>query len=300
MARDMADPAAAQALATSVRSCFVTGIRLPGHFHFNTGLTPHPETGVPWHLPHDLARSSDDIEIKSSSDSGTASSTNADAMPLTATSNPSPKTANLSLSGAHILAQRRCLSLVSTMKARGYLGLLPRTWKESFGIDAKSIVWREDMDTFVLELLRKKVIDQLTWLVRKSGGYVVRCYGGYEQIADSHQAAAALWLGHVRVTERVPNPAEGADINGTSSTESEIDLTGSMQPPLLYAMADYASGHVPIYNLQTLLGEEHVIHLRNSNKIYQGEIAVIKHKNATVKAQSLLWQLMGYLATSAD
>lgn len=296
----MANHAVAQALATPVRNCFITGIRLPEHFYLNTGLSPHPETGVPWHLPHDLARSSDHIEIEDSSRGDAASITYTNAVPSTAASNPPLQTGSLSLSGAHIVAQRRCLALVSTMKAREYLGLLPRPWKEGFGIDTKRIIWREDMDTFVLELLRKKVIDQLIWLVRRSSGYVVRRYGGYEQIAESHQAAAALWLGHVRVTAAVSNAAEDTNIKGTSSPESETALTGSMQPPPPYAIADYAGGCIPVYNLQTLLGEENLLHLRNSHKIYGGEIALIKHRNATVNVQIRLWQLMGYLAKSAD
>lgn len=255
---------------------------------------------MPWHLPHDLAGSSNHIEIEGSSDGSTASATNSNAASLIATSNPPLKPASLSLSGAHIIAQGSCLALVSTMKAREYLGLLPRAWKEGFGVDAKRIVWREDMDTFVLGLLRKKVYEQLTWLVRRSSGYVVRCYGGYGQIADCHQAAAALWLGHVEVTTGLPRAAESANSNGTTRTEGKIELTGSMQPPSPYTTADYVGGSVPIYNLQTLLGEEDMLHLRKSHKIYEGEIVVIKHKNATVDLQTRLWQLKGYLAKSAD
>lgn len=300
MAMDMADHAVAHALATSVRNCFVTGIRLPAYFHVNTGLTPHPETGVPWHLPHDLAGSSDHIGLEGSPDGSTSSSTSPKATPLTVTPSPPFKPASLSLSGAHIVAQGSCLALVSTMKAREYLGLLPRAWKEGFGMDAKRIVWREDMDTFVLGLLRKKVYEQLIWLVRRSSGYVVRCYGGYDQIADSNQAAAALWLGHVEVTTGLSKAAEGANFNGTTRTDGKSELTGSMQPPSPYAMAKHVGGCVPIYDMKTLLGEENILHLRKSHKLYQGEIVVIKYKNATVDLQTRLWQLMGYLAKSAD
>ncbi|KAA6415461.1 MAG: hypothetical protein FRX48_00176 [Lasallia pustulata] len=274
----------AHALASPLRNCFVTGIRLPDHFHLRTELTLHPETGAPWQLPQDLARSLGDVEKKESSGVSTPSA-NANAVPLTTTSNPSFKGVSLSHAGAHILAQHHCLSQVSVMKRREYLGSLPKPWKDSFGMEAKRIVWREDMATFVLELLRQKVMKQLAWLVSNSSGYVVRCYGGYKQIADSHQAAAALWLGHARVTAVVPNTAEGVDSNGTASTESEMDLKGSMQPPSPYAMAEYAGRCIPIYNLQTLLGEKHVLNLRESHEIYGGEITVIKDKNATFQWQ---------------
>lgn len=299
MAKDMADSAAAHALATPIRNCLVTGIRLPDYFHLSTGLTPHPETGEPWHLPHDLAGSSDHVEIEGSSDGSTPSSTTANAAPLIASSNPSLKAASLSLSGAYIVAQRSCLALVSAMKAREYLALLPRAWKEGFGIDAKRVVWREDMDTFVLGLLRKKVYAQLTRVVRSSSGYVVRCYGGYDQIAHSSQAAAALWLGHLKVTTGLSKGAGSATFDGTARIEGETELTGSIQPPFPYAVVDEVGGYVPIYNLQSLLGEEYMLHLRKCHKIYGGEIVVIKKKHATVDLQSCLWQLMGYLAKSA-
>ena len=299
MARNMADHVVAQALASPIRSCFVTEIRLPEHFHLRTELTLHPETGAPWHLPQDLARSSGDVEKKGSS-GGSTQSANANAVPLTTTSNPSFKGVSLSHSGAHILAQHRCLFHVSVMKRREYLGLLPKSWKDSFGMEAKSIVWREDMATFVLELLRKRVMKQLAWLVCNSSGYVVRCSGGYKQIADSRQAAAALWLGHAGITAVVSNAAEGADSNGTASTEGEMDLKGSMQPPSPYAMAEYNGRYIPIYNLQTLLGEKHVLNLRESHEIYGGEITVIKDKIATLVVQTRLWQLMAYLAMNVD
>ena len=297
----MADYVVAQALATPVRNCFVTGIRLPDYFHLDSGLTPHPKTGVPWHLPQKLATSCDDIEINGSSDEGTAS-TATNAVALAATTNLSLRSANISLSGAHILAQRRCLAHVSAMKTREYLGLLPRSWKEDFCVDAKSIVWREDMDTLVLELLRKKVIDQLRWLMLKGNVYIVRCYGGSEGIGAFNQAAAALWLGEKRGTDEGANTEEGACFSEMSTAESdrETERTQTIQPPPPYAMLDYKGRHIPTYNLRTLLGEEHVLHLRKSSETFRGEMVVIKHKNTTTNAQMWLWKLMGYLAEGAD
>ena len=142
------------------------------------------------------------------------------------------------------------------------------------------------------------------WLVlRTTSGYVVRCYGGHAQIAASHQPAAALWLGHVRVADDgAPETTEpGVRCEGpASSTERAPELTGSMRAPAPYAVAEGKGGYVPVYNLRTLLGEEHIARLRKCHEIYWGELVVLKKKNATLVAQMRLWQLMGYLAKTMD
>ncbi|CAO1597885.1 hypothetical protein XANCAGTX0491_001676 [Xanthoria calcicola] len=267
----------AQALATPVRQCALTASRLPKFFLLDFGLVPHPRTGKPWQLPKLVV----DTNAVNPSVVSTVESAERNVTPDHAGVKPTepPRSPARTAAGSHIVAHQPAMKLISTLKQRSYMQLLPQRWKLDARFQADQIVWRKDMDTFVLDLMRKQVAKLLGYLSSRPAAYIVPCQD-YESIQKRHQPGAVLWLGQPR---------------------GDDSVMSSKEHPPPYAMVEYkSSGHLPIYNLPALLGPEHLSELRNISKSFEGTLAVIKRKQNTTDCQMQLWKLMGYMAAEAN
>ena len=183
------------------------------------------------------------------------------------------------VAGSYIVSQQAATKFMSKIKRKTYLQLVPFRWKLDTRFKEENIVWRKDMDTFILDLMRKKAIRLLGYLSSRPAAYIVRCET-YEDIQTKHQPGAVLWLGK-------------PDEDGTSAA--------SEAPPPPYAMVMYRSAcHIPVYNLPALLGPEYLRQLRDASESLQGKIAVIKQKRNTVEVLMHLWKLMGYMASGGN
>ncbi|KAL8943611.1 MAG: hypothetical protein Q9216_000976 [Gyalolechia sp. 2 TL-2023] len=267
----------AQALATPVRSCSLTNLRLPSYFLLDFGLTPHPRTGKPWQIPT-LAL---DQNVSVSGETSrpvrpTDASNENDA--ATDSSAPSAKRPARAVAGSHVISQRAAMKFMSKVKRRSFMQMVPHRWKLDTRFNIDDLVWREDMDAFVLDLMRRKAVKLLKYLSSRPAAYIAKCEG-YADIQSKHQPAAVLWLGQ---------------------PDEEALPTASEEPrsPPPYAMVKYRSAcHVPVYNLPAILGSEHLDRLRVSSELYKGPLAVIKQKRNTIDILMHLWKLMGYLAS---
>ncbi|KAL8842662.1 MAG: hypothetical protein Q9170_000437 [Blastenia crenularia] len=269
----------AQALATPVRNCAVTGVRLPNHFLLNFGLTPHPKTDKPWQMPK-LAIDPNAITSNKATSAElnfrqTAADLNDDGT-FTDTAKPSSGGRARPVAAWHILSTRTALKFNTDLKRKSFLQMIPYRWKFDTRFKSDDIVWRADMDTFVLELMRKKTVRLLKYLAARPAAYVAKCEN-YADIHNKHQVGAVLWLG--------------------KPDEVEIQTTGEVPPPP-YAMVKYKSfGHIPIYNIPNLLGPEHTRQLCGSSKSLNGTLAVLKHKHHTIEILMHLWKLMGFVGS---
>ncbi|KAL8694991.1 MAG: hypothetical protein Q9218_000463 [Villophora microphyllina] len=271
----------AQALATPTRSCALTGIRLPNYFLVDFGLTPHPRTGKPWQMPK-LATDRNIVSLQEtpSLDNNLESMTSASSEDHTDFGATSKGRQNArTVAGSHVISHRPALKLMCSLKHRTLMYMIPQRWKQDGRFKAEEIVWRKDMDTFILDLMRRKTMNLLKYLNSQPAAYIVACEG-YQDVENKHQAGAVLWLGERR--------------HGS-------DLTSSNKNPPPYGMVKYkSSGHIPIYNLPALFGSGYLNQLRNAGKPFDGTIAVIKRKRNTAEVQLQLWKLMGYMASDLD
>ena len=164
---------------------------------------------------------------------------------------------------------------------------MPYRWKQDPNLKVADIVWREDMDTFVLETLRGNVARRLAYLASSNAAYISTCRD-HKHISKHHQVGAVLWLG--------PNPEETAE---TSFLDKSGAATGDFREsgPAPYAMHHYKNHYIPVYNLLTLLGPTKLRNLRETSSSHFGcQYAVIKMRRLTVEVQLELWKLLGYLA----
>lgn len=154
--------------------------------------------------------------------------------------------------------------------------MIPHRWKQDTRFKTDDIVWREDMDSFVLDLMRKKALRLLEYLSSKPAAYIARCED-YAEVQGKHQPGAVLWLGD-----------PGGDANSNPDEE----------PPPPFAMVKYRlASHIPVFNLAALLGSEYLAKLRDSSRLFTGTMAVIKQKRNALTTLMHLWKLMGYVAS---
>ena len=158
------------------------------------------------------------------------------------------------------------------------------------------------MHDYVLELMRKDLVQQLKYLASRPSAYIMECEA-YDKIERHAQLGAALWLGGedggISVSDQSGGRGKGFDMSDDEVKEEEEKVEKDENPgeePPPYAMLNYRGRYIPIYNAQTLLGEKFVQQLRESDARFQGKIAVIRQKRNTVKVHLALWKLMGYLA----
>ncbi len=360
---------AAQALATPIRLCQLTGVRLPSYFLLKFGITRHPITRAQWQLPK-LAvdplvlSSEDDSLVKTGTDNKNAdkiqemqpTADECDVSPQTKSTKPEtldesiektiehlakshwpiepassrelksdwspPKPITRDAAGSWYICSQPALQHMSTFKTKARLKLIPNAWKEDSGITADKLVWRQDMDVFVLDLLRKKVFTLLKILASPRGVYITFSSGS-KSIGLHTSLAAVLWLG-AKTPGNIPESREQLPSSGTSASQeevvgdvpplgeaapsqelnpaghiapshTEVNYFESTEPPP-YAMIKGKNHYIPIYNVPTLLGPEYLARLRGINTSFAGTMAFIKMRKQTVKAQMELWKLMGYLA----
>lgn len=271
------------ALATPPRLCVLTGLRLPSYFHIPFGVATHPQTGAPWHLPklptHAVSDPGDD-EMPS------LKPEESDPLPL----EPDGASATLessirTLSSTHFLACGQVLAHVSGLTSPKYKRLMPYRWRQDPSVKIPDIVWREDMDVFVLDILRRNLLQNLSYLASRPAAYIVPC-SNYDGINNHDQVAAVLWL---RKDADVPTH------DGWSTSEpNSFGIKETAPPP--YAMHDYRGRYVPCYNLAALLGLGYLDTLQVSRPgEYGDQFAVLKLKRNTVKVQLEMWKLLGYL-----
>lgn len=279
----------AHALATPPRLCLLTNIRLPNHFLFPFGLQTHPKTGAPWHLPRLPAGPPSKPTSEDTSKPNDNTAPPSEASTTAASENPAPPEPKLTRSGmgTSYLAYQGVLRQISELPDSRYRSLMPYRWKQDPNCKVADIVWREDMDKFVLEILRENVARRLVYLASSTAAYISSCRD-HEHISKHHQVCAVLWLG--------PN---SEDTVGMGFLEKDGAATGdfgeSGPPP--YAMHHYKNHYIPVYNLLTLLGPTKLRYLRENKSSHFGkQYAVIKMRRLTLEVQLELWKLLGYLA----
>ena len=294
----------AQALATPIRTCNLTGVRLPRLFLLAFGLKRHPETGAPWLLPEGLYKPetnrSNATKEKHTSPPSPASANNSDSTadpygyPPKITAQLPPKASG---TATHFLSQSPALLFITRLRLKDYLKVIPMRWKDLSGLQPKEVLWRQDTDTFVLDLLRKKVLGQLKYLSKRPAAYIVRCHEDNADINSHHQVGVIFWLGPLQPVEDVPEELESGNLQPNSHSSHIPNLDSG---PQSYATILYKHQYLPLYNLPRLLGANNVLQLREHSSLFVGEMAVLKNKKITLDVQLWLWKLEGYVGQGGE
>jgi hypothetical protein len=316
----------AQALATPVRKCPITGVALPGFFLQRFNLIAHPETKTPWFVPHGLETKVPAASIMHGSEATEATQPMPDpATPTTVkpeaseaahpgsepAQSPSLETTwdssesvgeelkedkaaaraeNLGKIGpaAYTLSRQQLLQELQRDKSpyfRGQKRLLRmsqygRSKSGSLLNDAK---WRSDMDTVLLEIMRRRIVEGLCHFSKMVESferhYLIKCEH-WDDVKELKHRGCLLYLG----------PPD----NSTSS-----ESASNYVPPRLSTMdmgPERFGAKLTVHNLRELLGEKHLSQLRQQSELLQDGSLYLLGRKATTSLQMLLWKLQGYMA----
>jgi hypothetical protein len=295
------------ALATPVRTCRVTSVVLPRYFLQDFNLIAHPQTKEPWWMPGSLARKfsprdgpesilePDEVENKEISSGKELNAkklvTAEDTTPGKTGSAIGYSSEGRPLSTRHIGPCSYVLSrepVVAQFSRRESLGQQLNTVFGGRLREQKSLLKvvrnarvRPDIDAFMLELLRRRVVEGLEYLVQL-GSYVRPCCGWEDATMPSRQPGAILWVGPV--LGQGPGDANNESQTGVPPEFATVDIRNINKQK------------IPVYNLEVLLGRDHLQALREKSSIFERELLIIKHKRRAVDIQLLLWKLQGYVA----
>jgi hypothetical protein len=302
----------ARALAQPLRRCALTYNVLPSFFLQDFSLMAHPETGNPCYVPRSLANkktpnlSEENIDLDL--ESGQRSELEGDTEGTSQTKQTSDGLAPLLGYSVYTMASQLAIGAIQDPKGYGRkqakrgkwpakrlnilssanaapLRLLPERYRQSK--HASKILspakWRSDMHIFVLNLMRRRLVQNLVSLTKLKRGYVVGCTG-WEDALVKPQVGAFLWTGGSGDVE-MESPPEFATLDVTAGQPKENKTK-----------------KVPVHNLRRLLGKEMLAELRKKlpSGIFEREVVVLKHKQQAVNTEMQLWKLQGYLAEHRD
>ena len=306
----------ALALASPVRRCAISGTKLPSFFLQGFRVMSDPTTGEPWYVPADLANKHlpakkrdalDEVEEVQESEELNCSESNMGKGHLAGSKglesgmevDEKPRPSKMGYQ-AYTLNSKFLLSgMVDTTSGSkrtnkgkaGQTKFIPGGWRsvrsamQTYG----KASWRPDMDDFVTMLMGRRISEALLYLAKQKRGYIVGCKD-WEDALKKPQVAAFLWTGSAS-GDILTGPPEFATLDVGSQD------FGDVGPQLAKKKRK-----VPIYNLAALLGKENMDELRKSvpNSVFEKEVLVLKHKNATIELESRLWKLQGYVAEYHD
>lgn len=318
-------------LTATVRSCALTGIRLPSFFHVQFSLRSHPN-GSPWYLPtllrprkheeqfwakEEALRSKPTAEpVPEPSSQTIKSSAEIDAqrhimsqkheslkLTFSQSSPGSPPTTSEAaqpandptLAGTYITSQQIALKHIASLAPSQFLRHISFRWKSDPLVKNKltRIVRRDDLDTFTLDLMRRRLLFQLCHyrISDQEDIQDLKSYGDLQkelEVMEERDAiGAVLWCGGEIYEKEVSKSPE------------------SISPPP-YATIPYLGRQIPLYNLKTLLGEENLDRLRRlieadpKRKVQFRSLASVKNNKYTVQCRLWLWKVMGYIGDGVD
>lgn len=255
----------AKALATPVRTCAATRAALPSFFHTKFKSVRNPNAENSWLVPEEVSLNTDGQTY------------------LT----------KLPGAGTHVLCRQQLYreffiggSKYSNAHQK-FLRLAARSRRGFIG--PKTPLWREDMDTYLLDLLRSHITQCLirfAGMVETAGRKYISKADSWDIAGQRLDAGCFLYLS----PEPVIAPQDTTD-------ESQQPKIPPPPPPLMKLKNSLREWEVPIYDLRSLLGESNVTRLRQRKELWQnGEIFVLRGKR-TQKLQMQLWRLLGYKAT---
>ena len=198
---EMSNNYLATMLASPVRACRLTHVRLPNDFLLTTQVIQHPETGQAWELPQGLDRQDATVGLPSDtpispdmSDPQLTSETEVQPISL------SESKQNPSLGGyngsSYMISTQTIVKMVSDLAPARYAKIIPVHWLSKLGRKlANKVHWRKDMPDFVHSLIQRQISDELRVLHPSHGGEII-------------QACVTLDESEKQVIKQLPNLKE--------------------------------------------------------------------------------------------
>lgn len=161
------------------------------------------------------------------------------------------------------------------------------------------MVWREDMDSFILGWLRNHAVESL-----RDSCSQIHYKMNFQQENVPHDQnrsfgiSAMLWLGNSLTPTAHPDSKDAVPEDDGKPRQSSRDALFLPTPETPeappYAMVWHRTRNVPIFNLPALLGATYMQQVRGLRPEFNGGSMLVKQTNGTVQLQQALWKLIGY------
>lgn len=286
---------AAHALASPIRECRYTSTFLPSAFLTTLHIRPHPVTNDPWLLPVSLT------------------------------------TPNTQLGLPFRFHTRRLIATQLGKKKAWEKSLYPRMFDKFSPGELGKTVWREDMPSLILDLMRKRVLDSLAWNFGFRGRLIPVASPRTVDIEGVEDVSSVLYF--ASLTTRA-NDAQETSEAITSELEKWASYFGQsfgkhfdphsapevthkapywysqplvprLQPRVQFPELEFTTTvwrgrRIAVYSLTDLLGAEKARELIEGprSKHTHHSCVVIKRARHNVPVETLLMQLQAYIAKS--
>ncbi|CAI0654751.1 unnamed protein product [Colletotrichum noveboracense] len=268
--RKLEENAYAHALASPARTCQVFKKRLPSYFHQKFNAVQNSETGRFWAIPEDIESAApENVEGKKGIDT-------AEQEPEAGGRAEEQKSMMGSPSG-YVVARKRVLYNMMQKPGSGpYSGTSKAVFarRENLKTQRSQIVWRQDMDEFVLENLRRQAVNTILYYLRLSKdadrGYLRPC--SFRDVHEMQKRGCLLWM---------PPNEDGLESLEQFATFDVPDVKWEKK--------------LAVHDLNQLLGQEHMATLRQYS-LFKDNSLILLGKRRSIALQLVLWKLQGYLA----
>ncbi|MCJ1478464.1 hypothetical protein MMC13_007144 [Lambiella insularis] len=312
----------AQKLATPVRTCILTGARLPLALlvpfsirerppknsrlwivpdGFKDLFVAAPPTQQPSSASPDADNSDGDVVLskepglpstKPLNEGKTSRGIQKDATGLANAPSLFPTSVAPYQSTFYVSAQLACISHVASLSPRSLYRLMPFRWKNHFGDSLRTVVFRDDMSTFILSLHRRRLLRKILELLTSDGHYLVPYSPDYRK--EPKQLSALIWIEPRQNSMDIESKTEMLESNMTAGA-----IKPKTEKPEMYAIMRGEEKALPVFDLCHLLGVENVERLldgEHRDVFEKSKVLGVKAKQATVGLIWQLWRLSGYLA----
>ncbi|KAH7085272.1 hypothetical protein BKA63DRAFT_13966 [Paraphoma chrysanthemicola] len=282
----------AHALASPVRQCRATLISLPEALLTTLHARPHPETKDPWLLPVRLTTNERHL-----------------GPPF------------------HFIGHQTVARHLGTKK-QWHRALYARMTEKYGGAGIKKMIWREDLPDLILNLMRKQLLQKLSWNFAFKGRLVPVASPSSTDIADVDNASCVLIFRSLRtqaddIGDRAKDISDEMEkwaayaIKGFTQLDPHKapnvthhppswyvePIVPRFQPRLLYPEFDFKTAiwrgkKIPLYSLTDLLGEEKAREFLAGSKYRDEKCVIIKDARHNMQVQLLLMRLQAYIVQS--
>lgn len=197
------------------------------------------------------------------------------------------------------------------------------------GLKLKNMVWREDMPEFILEMLRKKLFNQLNWYFGFRGRLIpvpsprtqdienvedVSCVLIFRSLRtraddlqgqlDKNKVELEKWSSYfAKSFPSKLDPHAAPRVTHASPQWYSGPIVPRLQPRLQFPELEFHTTtwrgkKVAVYSLTDLLGEEKTQVLVKESKCAEAECVVLKRGRHNVPIEILLMQTQAYIAQS--
>lgn len=291
-------------LATPVRSCYVTRTRLPGSLLQGFGLVRHPKTKDVWWVPEvdtttsgnptsaELAEAQDSQPGLASDETPASSEAAADASAAGEIKENKPvKPKPIYRYPSHVLARQDLLKAFFTPGNKYKGGHFRLASDPHVSGLARTAIWREDMDSVIIESSRRQIMDDILyfsrWCETQGRKYLIRTNDA-EETRLFVRRRCFLWLGEgqnlTSEVEAQESPTEPEKLNHGPGQYATLDIDGAPEATR------------PVYNLPILLGPENVQRLRSESTILREGSLFLLRGHRSMELSQRLWKLQGFMA----